>query len=230
MEECGYSYSPCYCDGRVPTLSPRCGNVSACHSDENPTGFICSSCSSVTVMGDQCDKSVMFFGLTSIAIISLTSLVGALVAPFQNAAFYANFQSFMIAVAIGCLTGDAILHLIPLIFGLHGHAHGKTNEGDSEVVTVRDGIGLSSMTVYQKSKLFQTSQSALTQQIASQAEALASDVVLKRGLMIMGGLYIFYLLETCLGMYQTYKQARSRKQASSVGDDQVGTTTVNFIN
>ena len=92
-------------------------------------------------MGDQCDKSVMLFGLTSIAIISLTSLVGALFAPFQNASFYADFQSCMIAVAVGCLTGDAILHLIPLIFGLHGHAHGKAKEGGaSEAAPVRDGM------------------------------------------------------------------------------------------
>ena len=37
----------------------------------------------------------------------------------------------MIAVAVGCLTGDAILHLIPIIFGLHGHSHGKAS-GESE--------------------------------------------------------------------------------------------------
>ena len=37
----------------------------------------------------------------------------------------------MIAVAVGCLTGDAILHLIPIIFGLHGHSHGKS-DGETE--------------------------------------------------------------------------------------------------
>ena len=37
----------------------------------------------------------------------------------------------MIAVAVGCLTGDAILHLIPIIFGLHGHSHGKS-DGQTE--------------------------------------------------------------------------------------------------
>ena len=68
-------------------------------------------------MGEQCDKSVMLWGLTSIAIISATSLVGAVMAPFQQSAFYADFQSCMIAVAVGCLTGDAVLHLIPIIFG-----------------------------------------------------------------------------------------------------------------
>ena len=60
----------------------------------------------------------------SILIISATALVGAMLAPFRSAAFYGHFQSCMIAVAVGCLTGDAIFHLLPLIFGLHGHGHG----------------------------------------------------------------------------------------------------------
>ena len=61
-----------------------------------------------------------------------------------------------------------MLHLIPLIFGLHGHSHGKVEEGAEE----------------------------------TGPPPISPDVVLKRGVMIMGGLYIFYLLETLLGMYQ----------------------------
>ena len=89
-------------------------------------------------MGDYCQLSVIWIGLLSIGIISLTSLVGAVFAPFQKSPYYAHFQGdcfsnqriltlkigMMIALAVGCLTGDAILHLIPMIFGLHGHTHG----------------------------------------------------------------------------------------------------------
>ena len=49
----------------------------------------------------------------------------------QKSQYYPDIQGCMIAVAVGCLTGDAILHLIPIIFGLHGHSHGKS-DGETE--------------------------------------------------------------------------------------------------
>ena len=74
-------------------------------------------------MGEHCKKSVFLFGIVSITIISLTSLAGAVLAPLRNWRYYPDLQSGMIALAVGCLSGDAILHLIPIIFGLHGHTH-----------------------------------------------------------------------------------------------------------
>ena len=80
----------------------------------------------------------------------------------------------MIAVAVGCLTGDAILHLIPIIFGLHGHSHGKAS-GEVEL---------------------------------HKTPSLEPEVVIKRGTMVMGGLYVFYLFETLIGLYQRIRQEK----------------------
>ena len=86
----------------------------------------------------------------------------------------------MIAVAVGCLTGDAILHLIPIIFGLHGHSHGKKS-GDTE----------------------------------HHEASIPPEVVIKRGTMIMGGLYVFYLLETLIGLYQRWRQDQENARQST---------------
>lgn len=96
-------------------------------------------------MGEHCQKSIFFTGMLAIAIISLTSLVGAVLAPMRSWPIYPDLQSGMVALAIGCLSGDAVLHLIPvsprhyifsslliilffiiqIIFGLHDHEHGE---------------------------------------------------------------------------------------------------------
>jgi len=96
-------------------------------------------------MGEHCQKSIFFTGMLAIAIISLTSLVGAVLAPMRSWPIYPDLQSGMVALAIGCLAGDAVLHLIPvsllhymllslmiilffilqIIFGLHDHEHSE---------------------------------------------------------------------------------------------------------
>jgi len=141
-------------------------------------GYICDSCPSKVKMGDYCQLSVIWIGLLSIGIISLTSLVGAVFAPFQKSPYYAHFQGMMIALAVGCLTGDAILHLIPMIFGLHGHTHG----GEQIEFTEDEG---------------------------HEDHGLSQSTIRQRGLMIMAGLYVFYVLETIIGIVSN---ARSRNE------------------
>ena len=86
----------------------------------------------VGYMGEHCKKSIFLFGTISITIISLTSLAGAVLAPLRSWKYYPDLQSGMIALAVGCLSGDAILHLIPIIFGLHGHAHAEKDHDDHD--------------------------------------------------------------------------------------------------
>jgi hypothetical protein len=46
-------------------------------------------------------------------IISLLSLLGAPLIPLMNKVFYNHLLLFMVALAIGTLSADALLHLIP---------------------------------------------------------------------------------------------------------------------
>ena len=53
------------------------------------------------------------YSVLAVAVISLLSLVGVAIIPFMNRIFYKITLVFFIALAIGTLAGDALLHLFP---------------------------------------------------------------------------------------------------------------------
>jgi len=70
----------------------------------------------------------------SIIVISLCGVFGIMVVPIMQRVFYQHLIQFLIALAVGTLTGDALLHLLPHAFlaklnedsdhgGDHGHGH-----------------------------------------------------------------------------------------------------------
>ena len=140
-------------------------------------------------MGEHCKKSIFLFGTISITIISLTSLAGAVLAPLRSWRYYPDLQSGMIALAVGCLSGDAILHLIPIIFGLHGHAHAEhDDDGDDDDDEDHHDNG------------------------SEHAPSLPGNIVNQRGMMLLMGLYIFYLFETSIGLWQHYKERKKNEK------------------
>ncbi|XP_044223996.1 zinc transporter ZIP6 isoform X2 [Thunnus albacares] len=62
-------------------------------------------------------------GFVSITIISLLSLAGVVLIPLMNRVFFKFLLSFLVALAVGTLSGDAFLHLIPHSQGGHHHHH-----------------------------------------------------------------------------------------------------------
>ncbi|KAJ3603420.1 hypothetical protein NHX12_029509 [Muraenolepis orangiensis] len=54
-------------------------------------------------------------GFVSITLISLLSLLGVVLIPLMNKVFFNFLLSFLVALAVGMLSGDAFLHLIPHI-------------------------------------------------------------------------------------------------------------------
>lgn len=52
-------------------------------------------------------------GVISITVISLLSLLGVVLIPLMNRVFFKFLLSFLVALAVGTLSGDAFLHLIP---------------------------------------------------------------------------------------------------------------------
>ncbi|KAJ0012103.1 hypothetical protein NQD34_013078 [Periophthalmus magnuspinnatus] len=61
-------------------------------------------------------------GFTSITIISLLSLLGVVLIPLMNKVFFNFLLSFLVALAVGTLSGDAFLHLIPHSLVAHHHS------------------------------------------------------------------------------------------------------------
>ncbi|XP_035658653.1 zinc transporter ZIP10-like isoform X2 [Branchiostoma floridae] len=66
----------------------------------------------------------------AITVISLVSLLAVAMVPLTTRSFYKYLITFLVALAVGCLSGDAVLHLIPHALGIHG-AHDEPVPGEN---------------------------------------------------------------------------------------------------
>ncbi|CAI9538571.1 unnamed protein product [Staurois parvus] len=73
--------------------------------------------------------SVWLYGFFSITVISLLSLLGVILIPIVNQGCFKFLLNFLVALAVGTLSGDALLHLLPHSQG--GHDHGSEESGHS---------------------------------------------------------------------------------------------------
>ncbi|XP_051984794.1 zinc transporter ZIP6 [Xyrauchen texanus] len=64
-------------------------------------------------------------GFLSITLISLLALVGVVLIPLMNRVCFNFLLSFLVALAVGTLSGDALLHLIPHSLGHQPHSHSE---------------------------------------------------------------------------------------------------------
>ncbi|XP_078660848.1 zinc transporter ZIP10-like isoform X2 [Branchiostoma floridae x Branchiostoma belcheri] len=64
----------------------------------------------------------------AITVISLVSLLAVAMVPLTTRSFYTYLITFLVALAVGCLSGDAVLHLIPHALGIHGD-HDEADQG-----------------------------------------------------------------------------------------------------
>ena len=127
------------------------------------------------------------YASVSILVLSLVGLLGILLVPIVNRVMYNHLLQFLVAMAAGSLAGDALLHLLPMALGLHGHHDGNalnvtTNHSDHE---------------------------------HHEHDHREEDhtVVIWKCLVCFGGIYAFFLIERLMGIFREYKR---RKEGSIV--------------
>ena len=57
--------------------------------------------------------AVWGYSIMAVVIISLVELLGVAVIPIMQKVFYNHMLQFLVALAVGALSGDAMLHLLP---------------------------------------------------------------------------------------------------------------------
>ena len=58
-------------------------------------------------------STVWGYGFAAVTIISITSLVGVATIPFVGKRMYKKILATLVALAVGTLAGDSLLHLLP---------------------------------------------------------------------------------------------------------------------
>ncbi|XP_051997777.1 zinc transporter ZIP10 [Xyrauchen texanus] len=85
---------------------------------------------------------IWIWGFVSITIISLLSLLGVILVPILNQSCFKFLLTFLVALAVGTLSGDALLHLLPHAQGEHDHSTGghMEEEHEEDFLTKFDGV------------------------------------------------------------------------------------------
>nr|XP_015214225.1 PREDICTED: zinc transporter ZIP10 [Lepisosteus oculatus]XP_015214226.1 PREDICTED: zinc transporter ZIP10 [Lepisosteus oculatus]XP_015214227.1 PREDICTED: zinc transporter ZIP10 [Lepisosteus oculatus]XP_015214228.1 PREDICTED: zinc transporter ZIP10 [Lepisosteus oculatus] len=83
--------------------------------------------------------SAWLWGLLSITVISLLSLLGVILVPIINQSCFKFLLTFLVALAVGTLSGDALLHLLPHSQGGHDHSHDESQE-ETDLLVEYDGV------------------------------------------------------------------------------------------
>ncbi|XP_064839046.1 zinc transporter ZIP4-like isoform X2 [Oncorhynchus masou masou] len=128
----------------------------------------CNSISPPTGPSDQLSTTEKFV-YASIAnlLICLAALVGVMVLLCTScSSVFQLVIQFCVSLAVGSLTGDALLHLLPMFLGLHVHSEGTDHSHSEEV----------------------------------------PDYICKI-LVMMAGIYCFYLMETIFSIITTHKDS-----------------------
>uniref|UniRef100_A0A8C5RW45 Zinc transporter ZIP6 n=1 Tax=Laticauda laticaudata TaxID=8630 RepID=A0A8C5RW45_LATLA len=124
-------------------------------------------------------------GFISISIISFLSLLGVILVPLMNRVFFKFLLSFLVALAVGTLSGDALLHLLPHSHGKHHHHHEKPLMAHSNDLPL-------------KHLVFQSSE-----------ENAYLDSTWK-GLTALGGLYFMFLVEHLITLIKQFKDKKKK--------------------
>ncbi|KAM6209539.1 zinc transporter ZIP6 [Sarcoramphus papa] len=132
-------------------------------------------------------------GFISISVISFLSLLGVILVPLMNRVFFKFLLSFLVALAVGTLSGDAFLHLLPHSHGNHHHHH-------------------------EKPLLEQNKGSMFKHLVFQSTEESAYLDSTWKGLTALGGLYFMFLVEHLITLIKQFKDKKKKKKNEDDGE------------
>ncbi|XP_011149779.1 zinc transporter foi isoform X2 [Harpegnathos saltator] len=131
---------------------------------------------------------VWLYSTISIVIISLSGLLGVAVIPIMGKTYYNHVLQFLVALAVGTLTGDAFIHLLPhAMMSPHHHEHDEHHEHEDEHEH-HHGSGA----------------------LSFDHEAL-HNLNMWKGLVAMMGFVLFFFTEKALTMIAEWRKHRQRR-------------------
>ncbi|XP_063196489.1 zinc transporter ZIP10 isoform X2 [Chroicocephalus ridibundus] len=140
---------------------------------------------------DKTGASAWFCGIISITVISLLSLLGVILIPIINQWCFKFLLTFLVALAVGTMSGDALLHLLPHSHGGHNHSH---HHGQGHVHEHK-----------------RSHRHAHGHGVQPEGFLEENDPVLK-GLVALGGIYVLFIIEHCIRMYKHYNKQKSKQK------------------
>ncbi|XP_051465206.1 zinc transporter ZIP6 [Apus apus] len=130
-------------------------------------------------------------GFISISVISFLSLLGVILVPLMNRVFFKFLLSFLVALAVGTLSGDAFLHLLPHSHGNHHHEKPLVEQNKGSMF---------------KNLIFQSTE---------ESDYLDSTW---KGLTALGGLYFMFLVEHLITLIKQFKDKKKKKKNEDDGE------------
>ncbi|XP_022911924.1 zinc transporter foi [Onthophagus taurus] len=69
--------------------------------------------------------TIYIYSSLAVVVISLCGILGLFVIPIMQTTYYHKILQFLVALAVGTLAGDALLHLLPHAMSSSDHSHGE---------------------------------------------------------------------------------------------------------
>uniref|UniRef100_T1JPG8 Zinc transporter ZIP10 n=1 Tax=Strigamia maritima TaxID=126957 RepID=T1JPG8_STRMM len=128
---------------------------------------------------------VWLYAAVSVLVISLSGLVVVAIIPVLRGAYYQSLLQFLVALAVGSLIGDALLHLLPHAMSGHDHQECESEGQDHH-----------------------THGNEITHNSHCQEENSELDMMVWKGLVAVLGIFVFFMAERLLTVCSTRRKKK----------------------
>lgn len=136
--------------------------------------------------------SVWLFSNLAVIVISACGVLGLAVIPIMQKRFYQPLLQFLVALAVGTLSGDALLHLLPHAMDSSHRHHHVVHRAHHQSPLLRHAEDDGHLTI-------------------GRHEEDDEDINMWKGLVAMLGLLFFFLMERIIMMASNWRKKKQMK-------------------